>query len=265
MDILREGRGRVAALPDIHAPFVDVRAFKEALKVVRAYKPDLIVLLGDTLDCLALSGYSHPQDLALGDDWVAEVEKSAFVYRDIEKLRASLGADVVEFEGNHEERRGRAKNVPIQFQRALDINRVCPKIGAIRTGRHWKVRKYNRTEGIAHWGGLVFMHGFGHGSTAGEKDALRVRLELSLANLVYPKVVAVRGHQHAIVPLNGGGPLPVRCRMIDTGISWCSPGTLGPARCTWDHAVNDSEWGPGVFLGELDLEGRVVEAKIVRL
>jgi predicted phosphodiesterase len=259
------GAERVVAFPDLHAPFTDMVAFERALKIASDYKPTVIVLLGDTLDCLALSGYTHPQDAARADDWVSEVEKSVPIYRKIQALAKRTKARVIELEGNHEERRTRARNVPVQFQRALDIERVCPELQKIRRSAGWTVHPYTRADGLLHIGGLVAMHGFGHGVTGGEKDALRARQSLARLGRVYPEVVVVRGHQHALVPFHGGGPLPVRCRGIQIGVSWCSPGTMGPSSCSWDPNINDSEWGPGIFLGATDKHGCVTDARVVCL
>ena len=261
MKELCRGPQRLAILPDLHAPFTDLEALAEALRRIKAFKPTRIVLLGDVLDCLALSGYDSPQALAQRDDWVAEVEKSLPVYEAIWGLAKRLRVPVDELEGNHEERRTRAKNVPVQFQRALEVNRVCPAIGKIRSGASWTVHPYSRPDGILHVGGFVMMHGFGHGSTAGEKDALRARQALARLGKVYPTVVTCRGHQHARVPFHGGGPLSVRYRGIDVGVAWMSPGTLGPIKCSWDPSVNDSEWAPGVAFAEIDRAGAVVSAR----
>lgn len=264
MKCLSRGPERVAAFPDLHAPFTDKRALEKAIQIAYDFNPTRVILLGDTFDCLALSGYRTAQDAALDDDWVAELYSSLTVLERIEAMRADLNISLEELLGNHEERAGRSKNVPVQWQRALDINRVCPEIGKIRTGPKWHIHPYKRSESL-HVGGLVFMHGFGHGTTAGEKDALRARQELARLKKVYPEVVVVRGHQHALVPLHGGGPLPVRCRGIHTGTSWCSPGTLGPTSCGWDQNVNDTEWGPGIFLGETSRSGAVIRADVIPL
>lgn len=262
MKELCKGPQRLAILPDLHAPFTNLEALSEALRRIKDYRPTRIILLGDTLDCLALSGYENSQTLAQRDDWATEVEKSAVVYEAISGVAKRLKVPVDELEGNHEQRGSRANNVPVQFQRALEINRVCPRIGKIRTGKNWTVHPYSRPDGILHAGGFVMMHGFGHGTTAGEKDALRARLALARLGKVYPWVVVCRGHQHALVPSHGGGPLSVRARGIDVGVAWMSPGTLGPINCGWDPAVNDSEWAPGVAFAEVDRAGAVLSAQV---
>lgn len=90
---------RVGLLPDTHSPFEDKRAWKLAMKIMRAFKPHTLVHLGDLADCYAVSSHSKDPTRVLQLD----EELSA-----VRKLRAemdSLGAKRKVFiEGNHEDR-----------------------------------------------------------------------------------------------------------------------------------------------------------------
>jgi predicted phosphodiesterase len=56
------GNRKVAILSDIHLPYEDKSALTHALKLVKQFNPDVIVLNGDILDCISLSRYSRASD-----------------------------------------------------------------------------------------------------------------------------------------------------------------------------------------------------------
>lgn len=56
----RSGRYlRVLIWPDTHLPYADPRAVSLALQVGKYYSPDLVILLGDVLDCTGFSRFPH--------------------------------------------------------------------------------------------------------------------------------------------------------------------------------------------------------------
>jgi hypothetical protein len=266
---LCKGPCRGVVITDVHAPFTRMDVLDRGVKHARAYlkgaKPSvqkLVVLAGDTWDCQALSGYLSPEERAKLD-WQDELENSLPIVQRLDSLRGR-GVKVVELEGNHEDRsRRKGGIVDPAFRSSLEIDKVSPETGRIRS--KWKRHLYTRDEGVVHVGGVCIMHGWASGTGGIEREVLRARLELARAGKAYPEVVGFRGHQHNLVPLHGGGPQPIRFRQVYLGVSVLSPGTWGPRTCGWDPRVNDSEWGAGLGLFEVDSYGRVRHAEVVNL
>lgn len=90
---------RVLVVPDTHAPFHDVRAWKLMLKAARKFKPHTIVHIGDLADFYAIS--SHSKDPARQ----AGLRDELRVVRALRLQLDRLGATRKVFcEGNHEDR-----------------------------------------------------------------------------------------------------------------------------------------------------------------
>lgn len=52
---------RVLIWPDTHLPYADPKAVSLALQIGKYYQPDLVILLGDMLDCTGFSRFPHDQ------------------------------------------------------------------------------------------------------------------------------------------------------------------------------------------------------------
>ena len=67
---------RILIVPDTHIPGHDRRAWKLMLKAGRAFKPDVLIHLGDLMDFFAISSYSKdPRRSVLLKDELVEVRK----------------------------------------------------------------------------------------------------------------------------------------------------------------------------------------------
>jgi predicted phosphodiesterase len=90
---------RVLILPDTHAPYHDERAWKLAIKIGRAFKPDTLVHMGDLADFYAVSSHSKDPTRAMSlKDEILDVRR-------LRRQMDSLGAERRIFiEGNHEDR-----------------------------------------------------------------------------------------------------------------------------------------------------------------
>lgn len=95
----RLGTEKLLIIPDTHAPYHDRKAWELVMKVGAAFKPDIIVHLGDLADCYALS--FHSKDPARKSSWKSERN----VCRTLRGEMDDLGAGRKLFiEGNHENR-----------------------------------------------------------------------------------------------------------------------------------------------------------------
>jgi predicted phosphodiesterase/predicted nucleic acid-binding Zn ribbon protein len=98
----RSGRyRRVLIWPDTHLPYADPRAVSLALQIGKYYQPDLVIMLGDILDCTGFSRFPHDQ-----------VNPKSFLQTELDEWH-SLAESIREMAphaerrfviGNHEER-----------------------------------------------------------------------------------------------------------------------------------------------------------------
>ena len=90
---------RVFFFPDTHAPFIDERAWKVAIKAARGFKPDVVVHMGDLADCYTVSAHSkNPERVLTLRDEIVQVRA---LRKQMEALDPSR---LIFIEGNHEDR-----------------------------------------------------------------------------------------------------------------------------------------------------------------
>jgi len=93
---------RILFVPDCHHPYVDRRAWGVMLQCARRFRPDRIVVLGDFLDCYAVSDHDKDPRRASQLDHEIQVGNEA-----LDELDA-LGATHKHYvDGNHEARMAR--------------------------------------------------------------------------------------------------------------------------------------------------------------
>lgn len=90
---------KILFVPDLHCPYHDERGWKLMMKMAKDFKPNTIVVLGDFIDCFAISTYSKDPTRALG------LEKEVALTLKKRQELDDLGAKRKIFiEGNHEDR-----------------------------------------------------------------------------------------------------------------------------------------------------------------
>lgn len=87
-------------LPDIHFPYQDNKALKAAFYFLKDFAPDVVVQLGDLLDCYALSTFSKDASRLLSFENELELGKN--FWKKVRQLCPN--SDLYMLEGNHEER-----------------------------------------------------------------------------------------------------------------------------------------------------------------
>ncbi len=96
----RAHRSKVFFFPDVHFPHEDKAALAAAENLCRHIEPDLIVLLGDLLDCYAVSRYDKdPRRIGSLQE---EFDQGLAFLRRLRENHPE--AEIVYKEGNHEER-----------------------------------------------------------------------------------------------------------------------------------------------------------------
>lgn len=140
---------RVAFLTDMHYPFQCPRAIDAAFDFLQDWRPDLLILGGDQVDCYAISDYD--KDPARE----ARLQDECDSVRPLWAACEALHCDVLAFEGNHEERLTRRKNkAGLADVRGLDM----PTLTGMPAHFRWAPSQSHYRVGGPDWG-LVFLHG----------------------------------------------------------------------------------------------------------
>lgn len=166
---------------DVHFPQQDDKALEVLRKVVQDTKPDLVVCLGDVLDCKAFS--THSPDIEGDTPYHHELEQANRLFDFIQKYSKKL----VMLEGNHEyrvvryaarERAGRAS-----------LSLLSPRKNLGKGRRNFEYVPYDGKKGMyAHYAispSLAAVHGWSFA-----QDATRQHLKLSQGRSI------VHGHTH---------------------------------------------------------------------
>lgn len=90
---------RIAILPDCHLSTKSDEPYEVVKKFLKSYKPDEIVLLGDFMDCEALSHWT--KDKLRGIDGRKYKHECDFANKELDKLQ-KLTKKITYLEGNHE-------------------------------------------------------------------------------------------------------------------------------------------------------------------
>lgn len=93
------GSHKVLVLADVHIPFQNNDSIKKAIEVGKKLKPDIVVLLGDILDCVSISRFIKRTDER---DFNKEVLAARKFLESITKT--FKGCKFYYLEGNHEQR-----------------------------------------------------------------------------------------------------------------------------------------------------------------
>lgn len=103
-----DGFERVLILSDLHGPFLDKRCFKIVLDVIADWKPDTIILNGDTADFSQISKHDRKIRFKGGQydvPWGLYEEIMFIRHQILEPLRKAAGkARIIFRKGNHEQR-----------------------------------------------------------------------------------------------------------------------------------------------------------------
>jgi predicted phosphodiesterase len=90
---------RILFIPDTHAPYHDVKAWKLMLTVAKQFKPEVIVHLGDFGDFYSIS--SHSKDPSRVDKLAEEIKVVREMRTELDNLKPKRKIFI---EGNHEDR-----------------------------------------------------------------------------------------------------------------------------------------------------------------
>ena len=147
---------RFIAFGDVHFPQQDDAALEVLKKVVRDMKPDLVLCLGDLLDCKAFS--THSPDITGDTPYQSELEQAGRLFDELQKSCGRL----VMLEGNHEYRVTRYAARERAGKAALSM--LSPRANLSRGRKNFTYVSYEGTPGqyahyaVAPW--LMAVHGW---------------------------------------------------------------------------------------------------------
>lgn len=182
LDIDRNDVFTVVAWPDTHVPNQDQRAVNAAIEFLSDYKPDMVMVMGDFLDCAPLSHW--PQDDLKPRRIVPEAQEGRKLLKRI--AEASKAEHLVFLTGNHEDwvRQAMVAKMPELFDGLEELD-CLPDVGALleldKTG--WLEIPLNQFFKVGH---AYFTHGLYTGTTHAKKHADMIK-----ANIYY-------GHTHDV-------------------------------------------------------------------
>jgi len=109
---------RLVILSDVHAPYHDRKAFALVMQAVRAFKPNILLLLGDFVDCYAISDYDRDPTRMLRFD--GEIREANKILDQLDTLKTVRKVFIA---GNHENRLDRylARKAP-ELHSYIDIS-----------------------------------------------------------------------------------------------------------------------------------------------
>jgi len=235
-------RVRWAAWSCSHSPLTDEDSFKEFLRVLREWKPDKLVCLGDLLDGSPAS--KHPNE----DVWSLEEEfrhAASVLNRAAEACGPSLKMKVW-LHGNHDENVLSPNRLPPRLRSLLDWRNTRTPLAEAVLGPSgkgdgtpdggWREIPYSHRQ-VYRIGQAVFQHGAETSGQAGR----------NLAQLYAPEHgILVFGHTHR--------PVPPTEAMLNPKISlrrwWANAGCLVDwDRLEYARRMNITEWGHACVVG----------------
>lgn len=217
---------KIACLPDCHVPFHDKRGLELAIRVIKHFKPDVLVHIGDLVDFYSIS--AHRKDPAKSRSFLDELNESHKVLNELD----GLAPRKIFCEGNHESRLQR-----YVFDQAPEMYGYLNVESALQLKeRGWEFYPYQE---IATVGKQGFVHDLGFAGV----NACRQ------TSLAYPGHI-VFGHTHRFGLFTAGN------LRRETYTCW-NIGWLGDSRKV-DYLPSVKvklDWTKGLMLIEMDAEG----------
>ncbi len=174
-----DGR-RIFVLPDVHVPYHDAEAYRLAVHAARELKPDVLVIIGDFVDCYSVSQFAKSPERRQELKW--EIEQANECLNELDGLAGSTWFAC----GNHEERLER-----YLCQRAPELYGMVTIQDLLRIReRGWKWVPYKQWFKL---GKVAFAHEIGHYG----KHAAAQSLASFGGNIVF-------GHSHRAGAVYGG-------------------------------------------------------------
>lgn len=143
---------KVFLFGDVHSPYEDSRAVKLAMKAASYIKPDVLVDVGDSVDCYAISRHDKDPDRLGEKRFVDEIKHAKQIREKWDRLKVEKKIKIL---GNHEDRLRRYMwtNAPhlVGYAPTIEDGLECKENG-------WEVIQYKNHTWI---GKLLVTHDIG--------------------------------------------------------------------------------------------------------
>ena len=223
---------RFAAFSCPHVPFTDPEADEWFCSVIKGYRPNILVCLGDLYDSGAASKWSKEGASRLSDEY----RGSAWLLRKYREV--SRASKLVWTKGNHDDNVYGKDRLP-ELVRDLCCPTKHAELGPEMS--RWDVVPYEYSErGCYRLGNIVFKHGFECGKFSDRNEAVYFGKD-------QPGTLVLGGHTHRPVGLtqvefNSNTVLP---------IWYANAGTLGPLKPDYVARRNTSRWAHACVVGTI--------------
>lgn len=162
---------KVFVLSDIHFPFHDKGAFKEAINQIKKSRPNVVIQIGDLFDQYVFSKYSRSLQITTETDVLKARKQAEEMWAEIKRILPR--ADCIQVLGNHDVRMAKrvAERLPELegILNPLDLYKF-PKVRTLKSDREYLVID-----------GVVYCHGW---------------LSKSIDHAVHFGKPTVHGHRH---------------------------------------------------------------------
>lgn len=171
-------------MPDLQVPFVDSDFFKRMLRVIRAYKPDQVIQIGDLIDLPEVSRWTKGQH----GEYAATLQGSLDLTRSMleDVRRAAPNADIRIKEGNHDERFGKYISAYAPALVGLRSSRLDEQLGLEDLGISYERKPFLLSPDVL----VVHGHERAYSLVAGKYELERIRQH---------GISIVSGHTHTPV------------------------------------------------------------------
>lgn len=178
----KQGSKTFLAFGDVHVPHQNDEAVEIVRRVTERLKPDLVVCLGDLLDCGQFS--SHPPTHGMPDsDYVDDLKQANML---LDRLQASCGR-LIMVEGNHEYRLDRWAAATAEGRGAYSM--LAPRVQLTKGRSNYTYVPYGSVSGrYPHYAlnsRVIAVHGWSYA-----RHATKQHLQISQGKSV------IHGHTH---------------------------------------------------------------------
>ena len=232
---------RALIIPDTHLPYEDKEAYKLMLKIGKLFNPHEIVLLGDYMDMMSVTG--HPKDPDLEDKIINEMDYTNLKLDELDYLFPRAKKKYLF--GNHEFRLERyiRDNAPALY-RTLKLEKMLK----LDTRKNWQHFDYDYKQAIKVLGSYLYAR---HEPFAPNAKLCALR---AMSSLVY-------GHVHQIEEAQIASGTNKNLRHV----AFC-PGWLGKSdHKAFNYLKGNPNWALGFALVYVDSKTKKFFHQIVRV
>lgn len=234
------GAIKFAALSCSHAPLQDAEAINDICREIRAWDPHTVLHLGDAHEADSASRWPSEYDWTLEDEY-REANEVFW------KLRTAAPnvEDCIFLPGNHDANLLAVGRVDRKVRGLTDWNaRQYNKKGAWLNEElltNWTIGAnytYHRTKGAYRIGSVVFAHGYEHGTSGDEIQAITMGV---------PYGLYISGHTHA--PTEGKPRRAMRTKAVPLPYWYLNVGNSRTMECDYMERKRQWGWGHGLVIG----------------